>query len=95
MLQDSRIQSTVSLDGNGKRYGYLIAPNSIQRSAYGAEMIPIIVVRNGDGPGYLLTGGVHGDEYEGPIALMKVARDLDPDAVKASSSSSPASISRP
>ena len=82
MLQDSRIQSTVSLDGNGKRYGYLIAPNSIQRSAYGAEMIPIIVVRNGDGPGYLLTGGVHGDEYEGPIALMKVARDLDPDAVK-------------
>jgi N-alpha-acetyl-L-2,4-diaminobutyrate deacetylase len=81
MLQDSRIQSTVSLDGNGKRYGHLIAPNSTQRSAYGAEMIPIVVIRNGDGPGYLLTGGVHGDEYEGPIALMKIARELDPDTV--------------
>ena len=81
MLQDSRIQSTVSFDDNGKRYGHLIAPNSTQRSGYGAEMIPIVVVRNGDGPGYLLTGGVHGDEYEGPIALMKVARDLDPVAV--------------
>ena len=81
MLQDSRIHSTVSFDGNGKRYGHLIAPNSTQRSAYGAEMIPIVVVRNGDGPGYLLTGGVHGDEYEGPIALMKLARDLHPDAV--------------
>jgi N-alpha-acetyl-L-2,4-diaminobutyrate deacetylase len=44
-------------------------------------MIPIVVVRNGDGPGYLLTGGVHGDEYEGPIALMKLARDLDPETV--------------
>lgn len=81
MLQDSRIQSTVSFDDNGKRFGYLIAPNSTQRSGYGAEMIPIVVVRNGDGPGYLLTGGVHGDEYEGPIALMKLARDLDPDTV--------------
>ncbi len=81
MLHDSRIQSTVSLDGNGKRWGNLIAPNSSQRSGYGAEMIPIVVVRNGDDPGYLLTGGVHGDEYEGPIALMKVARDLQPDDV--------------
>ena len=81
MLEDSRIQSTVSLDGNGKRYGHLIAPNSTQRSGYGAEMIPIVVIRNGSGPGYLLTGGVHGDEYEGPIALMKVARELEADAV--------------
>jgi len=40
MLQDSRIQATVSFDGNGKRFGYLIAPNSTQRSAYGAEMVP-------------------------------------------------------
>jgi len=81
MVQDSRIQSTVSLDGNGKRYGHLVAPNSTQRSGYGAEMIPMAVIRNGDGPGYLLTGGVHGDEYEGPIALMKVARELEVDAV--------------
>ena len=27
----------------------------------------MVVARNGNGPGYLLTGGVHGDEYEGPI----------------------------
>ena len=44
-------------------------------------MIPVIVVRNGDGPGILLTGGVHGDEFEGPIALVKLARDLDPGSV--------------
>ena len=33
-------------------------------------MIPITVIRDGDGPTALLTGGNHGDEYEGPIALF-------------------------
>ncbi len=78
MLDDSNIQATVSLDRDGKQFGHLIVPNSTQFSAYGAEMIPIVVVRNGEGPGILLTGGVHGDEFEGPIALIKLARDLDP-----------------
>ena len=48
-------------------------------------MIPITVVRNGEDPGVLLTGGVHGDKFEGrpggrsgPIALIKLARDLHP-----------------
>jgi N2-acetyl-L-2,4-diaminobutanoate deacetylase len=44
-------------------------------------MIPITVVRNGDGPTALLTGGNHGDEYEGPVALQALARDLDPEAI--------------
>jgi N-alpha-acetyl-L-2,4-diaminobutyrate deacetylase len=44
-------------------------------------MIPICVVRNGDGPTALLTGANHGDEYEGPLALYELARTLDPDAV--------------
>ncbi len=78
MLNDSHIQASVTLEKDGKQFGHLIAPNSTQYSAYGTEMIPIIVVRNGEGPGFLLTGGVHGDEFEGPIALMKLARDLDP-----------------
>jgi len=39
-------------------------------------MIPITVVRNGQGPTALLTGGNHGDEYEGPITLFDLARTL-------------------
>jgi N-alpha-acetyl-L-2,4-diaminobutyrate deacetylase len=39
-------------------------------------MIPITVVTNGEGPTALLTGGNHGDEYEGPIALFDLARTL-------------------
>jgi N-alpha-acetyl-L-2,4-diaminobutyrate deacetylase len=41
-----------------------------------------VVIRNGTGPTVLLTGGVHGDEYEGPIALSELARTLDPAEVQ-------------
>jgi len=44
-------------------------------------MIPIAVVRNGTGRTALLTGGNHGDEYEGPLALFDLARTLDPATV--------------
>jgi N-alpha-acetyl-L-2,4-diaminobutyrate deacetylase len=44
-------------------------------------MIPIAVIRNGSGPTALLTGGNHGDEYEGPLALYELARTLDPKQV--------------
>ena len=33
-------------------------------------------VKNGDGPCALLTGGNHGDEYEGPLALVELAQTL-------------------
>lgn len=39
-------------------------------------MIPICVVKNGQGPTALLTGGNHGDEYEGPLALFELAHSL-------------------
>src|SRR3546814_14498100 len=40
--------------------------------------MPITVIRNGDGPTALFTGGNHGDEYEGPIAILDLARSLEP-----------------
>ena len=47
-------------------------------------MIPICVIRNGSGPTALLTGGNHGDEYEGPLALYELARTLRPEEVSGS-----------
>ena len=41
--------------------------------------IPITIVRRGDGPSVLFTGGCHGDEYEGPVSLMKLAATLEAD----------------
>ena len=41
--------------------------------------MPLTVVHGvGDGPGVLITGGVHGGEYPGIEAAMRLARELDP-----------------
>jgi N-alpha-acetyl-L-2,4-diaminobutyrate deacetylase len=40
--------------------------------------LPVTVIRRGDGPMVVFTGGNHGDEFEGPTALLKLARELRP-----------------
>ncbi|MDZ7828761.1 MAG: N(2)-acetyl-L-2,4-diaminobutanoate deacetylase DoeB [Halofilum sp. (in: g-proteobacteria)] len=75
---------TASIDWNidGKQHGYLSAPYSANESAWGAVRVPITVIRNGKGPSLLLTGGNHGDEYEGPIALRKLAVELQAEDIQ-------------
>ncbi|MEO0398125.1 MAG: succinylglutamate desuccinylase/aspartoacylase family protein [Pseudomonadota bacterium] len=36
----------------------------------GSFILPVFVYNHGDGPSVMLSGGVHGDEYEGPSALL-------------------------
>ncbi len=80
-MRRSPISATVDFDRDGVQHGFLKLPHSRDDSAWGAILIPITVVRNGDGPTALLTGANHGDEYEGPIALFDLARTLDPEGV--------------
>jgi N-alpha-acetyl-L-2,4-diaminobutyrate deacetylase len=77
MSEKTLIRTTVDLDANGKQVGFLSVPISTNESAYGALTIPITVIKNGDGPTMSFTGGVHGDEYEGPITLMKLSKALE------------------
>ena len=76
-LPDSPISPTVPLDADGVIHGHLHLPHSRDDSAYGAIMIPMSVVANGEGPTVLLTGGNHGDEYHGPLALTKLVNGID------------------
>jgi len=78
---DSPIDSTVSFNKDGTQHGFLRLPYSRDDSAWGNVMIPITVIRNGDGPTALLTGANHGDEYEGPIALLDLALTLNHDTI--------------
>lgn len=71
----------IPLDRPGRTVGALRLPWSHDRSAYGQIVVPIIVVKNGDGPTALLTAGIHGDEYEGQIALGSLARALRPESI--------------
>ncbi|QHQ34411.1 N(2)-acetyl-L-2,4-diaminobutanoate deacetylase DoeB [Algicella marina] len=76
------IAPTIPLDAQGAHHGFLKLPYSRDDSAWGSVMIPISVIANGDGPTALLTGGNHGDEYEGPIALQELARFLKPEEIR-------------
>nr|WP_299242177.1 N(2)-acetyl-L-2,4-diaminobutanoate deacetylase DoeB [uncultured Halomonas sp.] len=78
----SPISATVDFDADGVQHGFLKLPISNDESAWGAVMIPVTVVKNGEGPSALLTGGNHGDEYEGITALMKLANTLKADDVQ-------------
>lgn len=75
-MRASPITPTVDFDADGEQHGFLKLPYSRDDSAWGAIMIPITVVKRGEGPTALLTGGNHGDEYEGPVALSKLAGSL-------------------
>ncbi len=75
-MTSSLVTSTVPFDRDGVHHGFLNLPHSRNDSAWGAIMIPITVVRNGDGPTALLSGANHGDEFEGPIALQNLSVSL-------------------
>lgn len=80
-MQDTTLSATIDFDADGVQHGFLKLPHSHDDSAWGCIMIPITQVKHGDGPTALLTGGNHGDEYEGITALLKLANDLQPDDV--------------
>lgn len=75
-MSDSTISTTVDYEREGVQHGFLKLPYSHDASAWGCVMIPITVIKNGSGPTALLTGGNHGDEYEGITALLKLANRL-------------------
>src|SRR5579885_976439 len=78
MSRPSKVSLGLDPERNGKQIGYLSAPHSRIESGWVAARFPIGVVKNGRGPTVFLTGGNHGDEYEGPIALAKLVQAIDP-----------------
>ncbi|SDV47050.1 succinylglutamate desuccinylase/aspartoacylase family protein [Chitinasiproducens palmae] len=75
------IRCDIDLDEDGKHAGYLRLPHSAHRSAYGWIPIPIVSIRNGAGPVFVVSGGTHGDEYEGQIIAARLAREVTADMV--------------
>ncbi|MFC4518477.1 succinylglutamate desuccinylase/aspartoacylase family protein [Cupriavidus pinatubonensis] len=72
----SLISTEVDYEREGFQTGVLRVPFSHDRSAYGHIPTPVAVLKQGEGPTVLLTGGNHGDEYEGPVALMKLLQRM-------------------
>jgi N-alpha-acetyl-L-2,4-diaminobutyrate deacetylase len=81
-LERSPVSSDVDLEADGKQLSYLRVPYSRNTSAWGSLLVPITVVKNGAGPTVFLVGGNHGGEYEGPVCLLKLSRELEPEDVQ-------------
>ena len=74
---EPKVGISIDIEADGKQFGHLSVPHSRNESGWGALHLPIVCIRNGDGPTVVFTGGNHGDEYEGPIALLKLVRTLE------------------
>jgi hypothetical protein len=69
----------IDLDAAGRQAGHLsLSVDKEERRV----TTPIFCIAQGDGPTLVLTAGVHGDEYEGQIALTELALSLDPDKIQ-------------
>jgi N-alpha-acetyl-L-2,4-diaminobutyrate deacetylase len=75
-MNDGRVWTDIDLDACGKQHGQIFVPVSTDESAYGAVATSVTVISHRQGPSMLLVGGVHGDEYEGPILLSKLVHRL-------------------
>jgi N-alpha-acetyl-L-2,4-diaminobutyrate deacetylase len=68
----------IDFEKNCRQIGFVMFPHSPHDDAWGVTRVPIAVIANGTGPTVIIEGGNHGDEYEGPIVIGELARDLDP-----------------
>ena len=74
--------TNVDFEKSGKQSGFVMIPHSPHDDAWGVTRIPIGVIKNGTGPTVIMEGGNHGDEYEGPITIAELIRDLDPGRIQ-------------
>mgnify|MGYP001585267676 FL=1 len=80
-MTETSISAEVDYEAQGKQSGYLRVPHSVHRSAYGWLPVPITVIRNGEGPTLVMAGGTHGDEFEGQIAISRLAQAIEPEQI--------------
>ncbi len=76
--QTSRLTLTIDLDAPGRHVGDVMLRWSDNANPLGYHPIPVISLKGASGPTVLITGGNHGDEFEGPAAMMRLAGAVDP-----------------
>ena len=73
----SVVTPTIDLSADGRQVGDLRVKWSDNAVPLGYHPVPVISLKRGKGPVVLMFGGTHGDEFEGPAALMRLVADLD------------------
>lgn len=74
----SRVGMTIDLDATGRQTGDLRFKWSDNANPLGFVTIPVQSIKGQPGPTVLIMGGVHGDEFEGPAAILRLCDSLLP-----------------
>lgn len=77
----STVTPSIDLSVDGRHVGDLRVKWSDNSVPLGYHPVPIVSFKRGPGPVVLLFGGTHGDEFEGPAALMRLIDGLDVDTI--------------
>lgn len=80
-MNDPAVSSTLDLSAQGKQIGRLQFPKITNTGGWAYSFVPIATIANGDGPTVLVSGGNHGDEYEGQVAALRLIQQIDPQEV--------------
>ena len=75
------VSCSFNLNAVGKHTGYLKIGDSTNNSGWATFSVPIIKIKNGDGPTALVLAGNHGDEYEGQFAAADLAHSIQPEMI--------------
>ncbi|MFM8174091.1 MAG: succinylglutamate desuccinylase/aspartoacylase family protein [Pirellulaceae bacterium] len=76
------ISTSIDFSRPGRQQGFLRVPYSHNLGGWAQVMIPITTIARGEGPTVLVLGGNHGDEYQGQVAAMNLARTLKPEELR-------------
>lgn len=69
----------IDFDAPGLHSGYIALHNSTNVSAWQSLRLPIYSINGASGPTTLVLGGMHGDEYKGPIAIQHLVQSVKPE----------------
>ena len=72
------LRLTTDLESPGLHFGDAMLRWSDDSNPLGYHPVPLVSLRGADGPTLLLVGGTHGDEFEGPAAILRLVHGLDP-----------------
>jgi predicted deacylase len=76
-VTEPAVSCTIDLAAPGKQVGRLQYPKISNTGGWAYSFVPIATIANGDGPTVLVSGGNHGDEYEGQVAAMRLVQEID------------------
>lgn len=76
------VTPTIDLAAPGKQIGHLRYPKISNNGGWAYDLVPIATIANGDGPTVLISGGNHGNEYEGQIACLRLIDEIEAEQVR-------------